>query len=98
MIFKSGFDKICSFFRKTIPPIFSSETKEISLDFEDKEKQFKEVVDEKIQMIRDYATAQEVLVKWYNKLVNPSDVKTALGRVINFIGVMNYHDTYVSQK
>ena len=37
VIFKSGFDKICSFFKKTVPPIFSSETKEISLDFEDKQ-------------------------------------------------------------
>ena len=77
MIFKSGFDKICSFFRKTIPSIFSSETKEISLDFEETKKFVNpdaRVVSDTLlpegQEIDEERRTQQFLVNEFNDLKN----------------------------
>ena len=76
-IFKSGFNKICSFFKKTIPPIFSSETKEISLDFEETKKFVNpdaRVVSDTLlpegQEIDEERRTQQFLVNEFNDLKN----------------------------
>ena len=72
VVFESGFNKICEYFKMKVSSIFSSDSGEITLNFEEKKEQaktyFYDGANRAKEKIKDYLKVQEFLIEEHERL------------------------------
>ena len=94
LLFESGFNKICEYFKMKVSSIFSSDSGEIALDFEGSTN---DEVEAKIEKITEQAIAQKVLARLYEMFKRSEKEEKAIRETISALTAMSLKTTWIPE-
>ena len=94
LLFESGFNKICEYFKMKVSSIFSSDSGEIALDFEGSTN---DEVEAKIEKITEQAIAQKVLARLYEMFKRSEKEEKAIRETIRALTAMSLKTTWIPE-
>ena len=94
LLFESGFNKICEYFKMKVSSIFSSDSGEIMLDFEGSTN---DEVEAKIEKITEQAIAQKVLARLYEMFKRSEKEEKAIRETIRALTAMSLKTTWIPE-